>query len=390
MTSERSAPPARVLGEWSGAEPGPLFVAFGGVHGNEGSGVLAARRVLLTLRERCPRLRGRFLALAGNLHGLGCGERYLEHDLNRIWSDGEIEGLRRFAPEDLSAERRDQRELLEVIENELANKPRTSPAIFFDLHSTSAEGPPFTIIGDTLQNRRIAFALGVPVILGLGETVDGTLLGWLAGLGHTSVGIEGGQHELESTVENHESALWIALVTAGLLDEADAPEIARHRVRLASAAAGIPSVVEIRHRHGLGPEERFEMEEGLVNFDRIVEGQRLARSWTQTRETEIHSPLDGVLLLPRYQGQGDDGFFLGRPVHPGWLRLSVWTRRLRLDRLFALLPGVYHPAGRREDLFVNRHVARWFSTEFFHLMGYRRKRARGSWMVFTKRLEGPA
>jgi succinylglutamate desuccinylase len=360
----------RVLGDWSGVESGPLFFVFGGLHGNEYAGVVAAQRVLTTLRDQRPPLRGRFLALAGNLHALEGDVRYLEHDLNRIWSD--VEGLRAFAPEELSAERREQRELLDLIEARIARDAPSQPVIFLDCHTTSADGPPFTIIGDTLQNRRIAFALGVPVILGLEEAVDGTMLGYLAGLGHVSIGFEGGQHELASTIDNHESAIWLALVAAGLLREEDAPEIERHRVR------------------GLTPDEHFEMEQGLANFDAVTEGQLLARSCTTGGEIEVRSPESGVLLLPRYQGQGDDGFFLGRAVHSGWLRLSVWMRRLRLDWLLTILPGISRPPERRTDLIVNQHVARWFSTELFHLMGYRRKRAEGPWLVFTKRIEGRA
>jgi succinylglutamate desuccinylase len=386
---ERLGPVERVIGEWSSTEPGPLFIAVGGVHGNECSGVFAARRVLAVLREQRTRLRGRFVALAGNLRALEGQVRYLDHDLNRIWTEGEVEGVRAFEPDELSGERREQRELLDVIERELARNAGSRPATFLDLHTTSADGPPFSIIGDTLQNRRIAFALGVPVILGLEETVEGTMLGWLAERGHIAIGIEGGQHELASTIDNHESAIWIALVASGLLDAADVPAVERHRVRLVLAANGIPAVVEIRHRHGLLPDEHFEMEQGLANFDPVAEGQLLAHSSSATGDEEVRSPEGGVLLLPRYQGQGDDGFFLGRAVHGGWLRLSVWVRRLRLDRLLALLPGISRPTGRRGDLIVNRRVARWFSTEIFHLMGYRRRRSEGGWLIFTKRLEGP-
>lgn len=67
-----------------------------------------------------------------------------------------------------------KRELLEEIDAALAR--RRGPVIFLDLHTTSAAGTPFTIIADTLLNRRLALSLPAPVILGLEEHLEGTTL----------------------------------------------------------------------------------------------------------------------------------------------------------------------------------------------------------------------
>jgi succinylglutamate desuccinylase len=380
-------PISREIGSYSTGVDGPMLVALGGVHGNEPAGVIAARRVLQELEDRQVPMRGRFQAIAGSLVGLQRQVRYVEHDLNRIWSKVEIERARATGPEHFAWEQRDQAEILAVLEDDLIEAARhRTPVHVLDLHSTSADGPPFTIIGDTLQNRRIAFALGVPVILGLEENVDGTLLGWLAGLGHVAVGIEGGQHDLLSTVDNHESALWIALVTAGLVEERHAPDLPGHRARLAATATGIPPVVEIRYRHGLEAGEPFEMVGQLPNFAEVQHDQLLARSG---RSGDIRALESGILLLPRYQGQGDDGFFLGRRVNPLWLSLSAWLRRLNVETLLRLLPGVFRPPEGHGELYVNRRIARWFSNEVFHLLGYRRNREQGPWRVFSRRLERP-
>ena len=380
-------PISREIGSYSTGADGPLLVVLGGLHGNEPAGVLAARRVVAELEQLKTPMRGRFLALAGSLAGLRRQVRYIEHDLNRIWSKAAIRRARATEAAHFAWEQRDQAEILGVLEQELIDAARhRTPVHVLDLHSTSADGPPFTIIGDTLQNRRLAFALCVPVILGLEESVDGTFLGWLAGLGHVAVGIEGGQHDLLSTVDNHESALWIALVTAGLIEERDAPDLAGHRARLAAATAGIPPVVEIRHRHELEPSEPFEMVGQLANFSEVRRDQLLARSG---RSGDIRARMAGILLLPRYQGQGDDGFFLGRRVNPLWLSLSSWLRRLNVEVLLRLLPGVFRPPHGHGDLYVDRRIARWFSTELFHLLGYRRSREKGRWRVFSRRLERP-
>ena len=387
-TMEVLGPLERELGSYGSGVKGPLTVVIGGMHGNEPAGVLAARRVLSKLAEHQPAMRGRFLALSGNLTGLRSTKRYLDQDLNRLWTAGEISGLR-SGNGVLANERAEMRELLDIIERELATHDPEYQAVFLDLHSTSGGGPPFSIIGDTLSNRRIATELSIPVILGLEETIDGTLLGWLSGAGHNAIGVEGGQNDDPSTIDHLEAAIWLTFVASGQLDAADVPDLAGHRARLEQVAGGIPPVVEIRYRHGLGVDERFEMEGRFNNFQPIEKGQLLARSWNAEGSVEVRAREAGLLLMPRYQGQGNDGFFVGRAIPRFWLTLSGWLRKLHTSAFLALLPGVSRPQGSYGPLHVNRHVARWFSVELFHLLGYRKYEDDGTHMVFSRRLERP-
>ena len=77
------------------------------------------------------------------------------------------------------------------------------------MHTTSSDSAPFAIISDTLINRHLAMRLGVPVILGLEESLDGTILNYINELGYAAVGFEAGQHQAPSSVENHEAAIWL-------------------------------------------------------------------------------------------------------------------------------------------------------------------------------------
>lgn len=382
----------REQGSYATGTGGTLFIATGGMHGNEPSGILAARRVLRQLEDLKLPLRGRFVALAGNLNSLALGVRYVKQDLNRMWSENEVAALLARDPDTLQYEDRDQFELIRIIESWLTGDrgQRWDQVVFLDLHSTSASGPPFTIIGDTIQNRRVAFEFGVPAILGLEENVFGTLLGFLGNRGFASVGIEGGQHDEAGTVDNHEAAIWLTFVSTGMLPSTAVPEIGRHRACLAAAASGTPPVVELRYRHGLHEDEDFEMVPGLANFLPVEKGRLLARSQRRNGPpVEVHCPEDGILLLPRYQGQGLDGFFIGRRVDPRWLELSAWLRRLKLDSVLARLPGVSRPGGAPGLLRVNRRVARWLTLQLFHLMGYRKRQTEGNYVIFEKRVESP-
>ncbi|MFT5290324.1 MAG: putative deacylase [Planctomycetota bacterium] len=378
-------PPAeRVLGMLEGSRPGPLFFVLGGIHGNEPAGVLAARRVLAGLERSGAPLCGRFVALAGNLAGLAKDARYLDEDLNRLWSKELIDKLRAQDPKLDSVEQAEMRELLSVVSSHLREGP-WEKVVVLDLHSTSADGSPFSIMADTIQNRRVAFALPIPVLLGLEETLEGTVLSYVSEMGHVAFCLEGGQNELESTIEHHEVSLWLTLIAAGSLDAADAPpDLAERRRAMAETAWSLPSVVEVAYREAITPGDQFEMIAGFNNFDLIEEGQDIARSGPEG-ETPVQAPLDGIILMPLYQGQGDDGFFVGHEVRPIWLKLSAILRRLHLQCLLPFLPGVRRHPKEAQVLLVDTHTARWLPLQIFHLFGYRHARDHGALMVFVRR-----
>lgn len=307
----RDEPLERVLGTYQGRDAGPLLVATAGVHGNEPAGVVACRRVLRELAARRPRLSGRFVALSGNRAALARDVRSIDHDLNRLWTRDELARTRASEPEARGLEHRELADLAEVLEREFARAP--GPVTLFDLHSTSGDGPPFTLLAHPRHALELARALDVPVLLGLERILGSTLIDWAHKLGHRSIVLEAGQNAAESTVDHHESALWAALVSCGLLAEEEAPELALHRARLARAAGELPRVLEISHRHELQPGERFEMVPGWANFAPVNEGELIARSGPNL-EHDVRAPMTATMIMPRYQGQGLDGYFLARAV----------------------------------------------------------------------------
>jgi len=229
-------------------------------------------------------------------------------------------------------------------------------------------------------------ALPIPAILGLEENIDGTLLEWFCERGHVAVCLEGGRHLDRVTVDHHEACIWISLATAGLIDAADFPELDAHRRRLAAASTGVPRVVEVTHRHGIDPSEPFDVVPGFLNFFPVDEETVLAHDGPEL-DRPVRPPFEGLLLMPRYQEKGDDGFFLASRVHPVWLSVSKFLRLLRMDVLLPLLPGVRRSGSNGASLDVNLRVARFLSTEIFHLFGFRRRRLVGDVVRFTRRVE---
>ena len=151
----------RIVGEYASGRSGPLLLMVCGIHGNEPASVAAAQRVFDSLHRQQPELSGRMVAFAGNLKALERNQRFINRDLNRMWSPEDLARLRSQDAAQDSVEESEQRALLACIESELQNN--SDRVIFLDLHSTSASGPPFSLISDTLQNRQIALAFPLPL-----------------------------------------------------------------------------------------------------------------------------------------------------------------------------------------------------------------------------------
>lgn len=369
----------RWLGAYEGEEPGPTMVVVGGIHGNEPAGVIAVQRVLQELRRRRLPLRGRLLGLAGNIRALARNVRYLNRDLNRRWYPDHLARLRDQAHGDDSPEDIEQRELQAIFDR--LDESFDHPLVVMDLHTFSAEGPPFSVVADTLRNRPLAYELRVPIIFGLEEAVEGTLLGYLADLGHIAVAFEAGQHEDPRTVENHVAAIWIALVAAGGLRREDVPELARYEARLEEAAGGLPRAVEIVYRHAIEPHDGFRMDPGFHNFQAVRRGQRLATD----REGEVSSPSSGRILMPLYQGQGEDGFFVSRDLGDARLQLSAALRKLKVDGLLGYLPGVDVEDGRGDELRLGTAGRSPALREVLRMLGYRRDHGDDGELRVTRR-----
>jgi succinylglutamate desuccinylase len=369
-----SPQPERVLGQYGGDKPGPLLLAVAGLHGNEPSGVLALQRVVAKLRERQPPIRGEFLALAGNLPALRQGVRFIDDDLNRGWS---VRRVARTIDQPTSIEDRERIELLEHLVPRLRDAEHET--FVFDLHTTSSPSAPFLTLADTLKNREFARRLGMPLVLGIEEQIDGAMLEYLGGFGPVSMGIEAGQHDDPASVDIHEAAIWMAMVQSGCL-AADTPlfDMVECRRRIAEARAGLPHVFEVVYRRVKETDDGFEMKAGHRNFEPVREGQVIARASTGAVEV----PEDGWLFLPLYQKLGDDAYFLVRPVRTIWLAVSRFLRRLQVAKVLPMLPGVHRARERTDTYVVDRRVARWLVVQLFHLLGYRRVRGTPHVVVF--------
>jgi succinylglutamate desuccinylase len=369
----------RVVATLEGRRKGPTVVITAGLHGNEPAGVHAATRVAAHLADRRWALHGRLVVASGNRAALAAGRRFIHRDLNRRWTDAHLAHVAALPAADRASEDGEQLELAALFQR-LAAEAK-GPLTFLDLHSTSGASPPFVTIADTLASRALAMELPLPLILGLEEVVDATLAGWLADHGHAGIEIEGGRHDDPATVDQLAAAVWLFLVAAGAIKARDVPDLSAHLRRLREAGRDLPRVVELRYRHPTAPGDGFSMDPGWSSFAPVEAGQVVARD----DSGPIRAPEGGRMLMPRYQPQGDDGFFLVREVEPFWLRLSAAIRRIGADHLVPLLPGVQRDPARPGQLVTHPAWTPPRVVEVMHLCGYRREQPDGDRMVFSRR-----
>lgn len=373
----------RLIGRIVGARPGPLLVVTAGLHGNEPAGVAALERIFQTIHDQRIPIRGEFLGLAGNLAALARGERAIDRDLNRHFKPERITALRNGHPPDPAiSEDQELVDVLEAIEPALGRAH--DEAFFIDLHTTSGKSAAFATVGDTLRNREFALRFRSPIILGLEEHIEGTLLEYLNGLGYITMGFEGGRHQDPASVDLLEAGVWVALAAAGVLPTADRlAEVERAQRLLEQNRRGLPRVFEVRYRHPVQPEDRFRMRPGYESFQPLTQGEWVA----EDRSGDIHAPAGGRILMPLYQTQGDDGFFVIREFSPFWLTVSRILRHTRADQLLRALPGVRRHPTLEDTLVIDIRVARFVALQIFHLLGYRKQKQVGRVLVMSRRKE---
>ena len=368
----------RELGYIDGAEAGPTLILLGGLHGNEPAGVIAIQRVLADLHGEEAGIKGHVIGVVGNCQALAADQRFLEYDLNRAWHPDYLTRLRAQVVFN-RGEDQEQVELDRVLSKIIG--AATGRLFLLDIHTTSGPGSAFAILDDTLPNREVALDFPVPLIFGLEEELSGTLASYLTPQAVTALGFEAGQHTDPRSVDRAEAAIWIALESGGLLKSPLEERARQARQYLIDDSEVGRRIFEVRHRHAIRQDDRFRMKTGYESFGCVKAGEIVATS----TDGDVEVPFGGRLLMPLYQDQGEDGFFLIREVRPVWLPISSALRKLHLERYLHLFPGVQRHPLRGESFIVDLRYARWMARQLFHLLGFRREGRLDRILVMTRR-----
>lgn len=306
----------RIIGTYTGLEKGPLLIVFGGMHGNEPAGVLALEQ-LFKMLEREPSVnpgfsfKGKIIGIRGNLKALEQKKRFISKDLNRQWTVENVKRVTASPMETLDPEDKELRILYKLVEKEIATYHPTE-IVVLDLHTTTASGGIFTIVSDDKESIRIGLGLHAPVIKGMMDGISGTCLHFFKTenfhIPTTCLAFESGQHDEPMSIPRAVSALVSFLRVTGAVKPEDVEH--RHDELLQEYAKDLPELTELITVHRVEPDSGFLMKPGYQNFQPIMSGEILATN----KQGNILSPIDGMILMPLYQPQGEDGFFVIKEV----------------------------------------------------------------------------
>ncbi len=293
----------RIIGTYETGNGGPLLFISAGIHGNEPSGVTALKKVFNILEKEKPKISGKLIGVFGNQSALEKGVRYIDEDLNRTWTEKNVDSGAKDTNE--------KREMFEIIDVLKAQSGNGYPKRYFlDCHTTSSDSLPYISVQEVGSNDAWAHRFPVYIIRGFSDIVFGCIDHYLSRIGVTGFVFEGGQHDSNDAIIYHEAMIWLALVEACGLDLVKLSKFPKAVKRLSEQNKN-QKTFEIIHRHSLEDKDQFEMQPGYKNFQSIEKGEFLA---TQNGE-KIRSTWNAFIFMPLYQSQGNDGFFVVEEVN---------------------------------------------------------------------------
>lgn len=302
----------RRIGVFDDGVQGPLIIALSCLHGNE---FLPYRAIDYTLKmlevEHITNpefiYHGRFVGFCANMAAAKAGQRYIDRDLNRIWTEELIENLANKSYIPKSQEEKELQSIWNLIKREV-QRYSGDQVIILDFHTTSAEGGIFCMPAHDEGSLNLAFQLYIPVVEGLLDTVSNSCLSFMTeshlGKPTTAMSIEVGQHADINSIYVAIATMINSMRSAGAARNEDVES--RHDDILRINAEGLPRVSRLDYIHEIKEGDEFVMEPGFKNFQFVPKGTLLAKD----RQGPIYCPEDRILLMPLYQSKGAEGFFL--------------------------------------------------------------------------------
>ena len=299
---------SRIIGKVESGKKGPAIVFSGGIHGNEPAGVLALIRVFDTIKERKIKINGKVLGFIGNRIALHKHKRFIESDLNRLWTSNNIHKLHNtgFTSNEITSEKTEMIEIDELLMSFIKGT-EAKHRYFVDLHTTSSTTIPFAAIDRMKQSVEFAMQLPIPFIINLDEFLEGTLMHYLDHINFGAMVFEAGKHEDPISVNIHEALVWLVLYISGAVAKEDVPNYEGCLTLLGGINEHPHQIFNIIHREPAN-NGSFRMAQTFVNFQPIKKGDLLAYNGVN----KIACQHDGFLFMPLYQDQGADGYFIVR------------------------------------------------------------------------------
>ncbi|MAQ32118.1 MAG: hypothetical protein CMD26_05275 [Flavobacteriales bacterium] len=290
----------RVIGNYhSNTKRTMIFVAA--IHGNENSGVIALKKFFREIEQNNTKVDGTIIGLIGNLNALKVNARYIESDLNRMWSTKIINSK----SNNLVSEKKELLVLKSLINQIIIKKSKKNISII-DLHNTSSPSGVFTIVNNK-KEEQIAKHLNVPVISNLFSKVKGSFSNYYHEQKINSIVFEGGAIGDPASINNHEAGIWKLLTKTNFINKKSIPKhVEKNFAAMKSFSKKTKGKYSVKYIHKITQNDHFLMHPNIQNFEKIQKNQIIA----EDINGKVAAPIDGHILMPLYQEKGTEGFYI--------------------------------------------------------------------------------
>ncbi|XOV80489.1 MAG: succinylglutamate desuccinylase/aspartoacylase family protein [Aestuariibacter sp.] len=288
----------RIFAQMDSGRPGPLVIIIAALHGNEKVGLQATAAFFE--RFSAKEINGKVVVLVGNVAAAEQQCRFIDHDLNRFFISQYLN-----EPHSGVSEWHEARQLIDAVEEQVLLYPQATKRYILDMHSMSGEGIPFTCFPNSQQNDALARRIYLPAIAGIVEFLPGTLAEYFNRHFDSILVAECGQHDAPKTLDNGVAILIHYLHLIDVLQSSACHREAK-QVLMHNTQGYWDVFTRVRYRYHIENRTHFEMQPGFSNLQKVCQETLLARDGSHL----IYAPFDARIVLPCYQKQGDDGFFL--------------------------------------------------------------------------------
>lgn len=302
----------RLIGRFKGQQKGPLVFVIGAMHGNEPAGVIALKELFERIEKETKEnqefsVAGDLIGLVGNFQAYQSNCRYITQDLNRSWLAENIHNIMTTPIQKLQDEDLEMREIIQFIED-IVQETSAQDMYLLDLHTTSSHEAVFSIASDDPKSLELALSMCAPVITGLVNDLTGTSLHYFnkkyQKIPTVALGFECGHHTDPQSPLIAVASILNFLKSLGVMTRPRFHD--EYNKILLQSTQHLPKKVSITYRHPVEDITYWQMIPGYKNFQPIKKGELLAFY----KDKGIQAPHDGRLLMPLYQTQGQDGFFI--------------------------------------------------------------------------------
>ncbi len=336
----------------------PTLLFFCCIHGNEKAGYEALNDFLRHISKYKAYINANVYGIFGNQEAFVQGHRFIDKDLNRIWTKSHIKASSR------NQKVTEYHELIDIYKHLYSILSRSKGRVYgIDLHTTSGPTKPFIVMNDALNNRAFVRNLGYPVIFNVETFIEGSLLNLLNDLGHVSMAFEGGEHYSKDSVKELKIFCYKILFHSGAMSSEKLKRIGISEKYFISRPA---KYFEMVFRQDLKPTDEFEMTGNYFNFQKLKKGERIA----VLNGKSILSPRGYQIFMPLYQKKGEDGFFYVKYMSTLKLKVARILRNLHAEKALTILPGVNRV--NFYTLSIAKPIIKFIPNRLLFAFGYRK------------------